>query len=526
MRIPASLVVFIALMLMAQCSLFEEPPSSPPLDNAPPETYLSISSSDTIYAQIDSIVCDTTGACDTVYSYYFAVDSLPDGQLDTLANALQTILASTQTMYWWGEDADGEVIGYYCKWNYDDDWQYTTGESETFIIPIRQAFDIFRFEVKAMDSDSLVDSTPAELVLPIKNTAPVINFRYRSNPVVSNPNTVHKTFPTRTFVWDVSDADGLATVDSVFYALDDTTAWIALDAAAQSSVTLTNLTVDATHVFHLKARDIAGAESDIIQYPDSTDESTPNTWIVMDTVGDVLLVDDFADEGPNKLALKWYQSILDTITPEAGIGNYSVWEIGEELPYSEIDVFASLSYFKHIVWYAATSGIETYGDASNSIYRFVQNGGNVFINITDFKGDTTFLWFPLDTIAGANPQGRFLVDSHILSKVDSSLELVTSRLIPYRFYSFGLKDTSILDPLSGPTFTPLYQLPPPGDTDPWKGEPILGAEFDHRNLLSQTPGRVILTTIPFHDGLNPYLEGGDGSVGKFISWALKRWANE
>jgi hypothetical protein len=287
---------------LAGCELFEEPPSSPPFDNAAPETYLTISSQSIIIARLDSVVCDSTGLlCDSAYSYYFEVDSLqgdsiPPAELDTLRDALQTVLASTQTMNWWGEDSDGDIIGYYYKWKHELDWTYTTNESKTFIVPIRTAFDIFGFAVKAMDSDSLVDPTPAEIILPVRNTRPEISFRFQSNPVVNNPNLPERTFPTRTFLWSVADDDGLETVDSIFYALDDTLSWIALP-ASEKGITLSELTEPAltpgTHVFYLKAKDIAGAESEVIHYPDINDDSTPNTWEVMEPIGDVLLVDDF-----------------------------------------------------------------------------------------------------------------------------------------------------------------------------------------------------------------------------------------
>ncbi|UCE74828.1 MAG: hypothetical protein JSV56_03760, partial [Methanomassiliicoccales archaeon] len=244
---------------------------------------------------MDSVVCDvdTMGisTCDTTWTYFFPSDtSRPSEGLDTLQHALQTILASQQTLHWWGEDSDGDVIGYYYKWKHEPDWTYTTNESESFIIPIRTAFDIFGFAVKALDSDSLLDPTPAEIILPIRNTPPVITFRYRSNPIVDNPNLPEKTFPTRTFLWGVEDDDGLETVDSIYYALDDISHWYALG-AAEKGITLSDISDPAltpgTHVFYLKARDIAGAESEIIHYPDVNDESTPNTWEVMEPIGDV-----------------------------------------------------------------------------------------------------------------------------------------------------------------------------------------------------------------------------------------------
>jgi len=523
------IVIVIGLLTLAGCELFEEPPTSSPFENAAPETYLSISSQSVIYARLDTVDCDsTTGICDTSYSYYFEADSTPPGDLDTVHNALQTVLASTQTMTWWGEDPDGDIIGYYYKWKHEQDWTYTTNESETFIIPIRQAFGIFGFAVKAMDSDSLVDPTPAEIILPIQNTPPEISFRYRSNPIVTNPNVTEKTFPTRTFLWVVADDDGLETVDSIYYALDSTSYWNALG-ASEKGITFTELT-PGTHVFYLKARDIAGAESEIIHYPDINDDFTPNTWLVMEPVGDVLLVDDFPWDSKNN-AMAWYQSILDTI-PGVGFGvggdGYSVWEIGSALPFSETDVSATLGYFKHIIWYSAANGPETYGDASNPIYQFLQNGGNIFINVTEIYSSAT-VWFPFDSTAVVDPYQRLRTGTTIESSINTDLDLELSKLILYRVYSFAINDTSALDPDFGPYFTPFYRMREATDTDPWTGRPIIAAEYDHRSAINENAGKAILFSIPLHDGTDyggSYIGGatmeGNGSAGKFISWVLQQ----
>ena len=59
--------------------------------------------------------------------------------------------------------------------------------------------------------------------MPIKNSAPEINFRFNSNPKIQDiQSDTSFTFPTRTFVWDLFDQDGIESIESVYYALDDT----------------------------------------------------------------------------------------------------------------------------------------------------------------------------------------------------------------------------------------------------------------------------------------------------------------
>ena len=113
------------------------------LESSAPETYLSLVALDTIYASIDS-----SGAVE------YAIDEEPDNNMlwDTLPQALTTITSSRQELHWWGEDSDGDVIGYYYRWSSDTSWSYTDLESGIFYVPIRSELDVFSFQVKAVDN--------------------------------------------------------------------------------------------------------------------------------------------------------------------------------------------------------------------------------------------------------------------------------------------------------------------------------------------------------------------------------------
>ena len=239
-----------------------------------------------------------------------------------------------------------------------------------------------------------------------RNSEPTISFRYLSNPQIADiGGDTSYTFPTRTFNWDIYDQDGNETITDIFYALNDTcsTCWIRLN-GNQSSLTLTGL-LPGQHTFYLRWQDIAGAISSIAQFPDSAVVNEAQVWVVKPVIGDVLIVDDYPLDSQNN-TLNWYTSLMDTITGENG---YSTWEIGDELPYSSADITANLNYFKHVVWFAAYNNTaaanDTYNAAEASLLNFVMGGGNLFINPIDFE-DTTFTWFPLDSIMTLNPNGR------------------------------------------------------------------------------------------------------------------------
>ena len=235
-----------------------------PVGNQPPETYLFLLSDTLNVGVVDSVGIDTT--------------------------------ASKQVMHWWGDDSDGLVIGYYVQWDYQDEPVWTTAEYDTFYVPIRSKFDRFTIRVWAVDNDSLMDPTPAEQTFPVFNTRPEIEFKNRSNPSApgGQPNVTAYTFPTRTFMWDVIDADGVQTVTHIYYALDDTSTWETLP-GGERSVFLTDLPA-GEHRFFVKAADIAGAESRTVSFPDPEDDTTPNTWIVKETAGDVLLINSLPEK--------------------------------------------------------------------------------------------------------------------------------------------------------------------------------------------------------------------------------------
>ena len=52
---------------------------------------------------------------------------------DTLDQAFKSITTSKQVLNWWGEDLDGEILGYYYKWSSDTSWTFTDLESGVFM---------------------------------------------------------------------------------------------------------------------------------------------------------------------------------------------------------------------------------------------------------------------------------------------------------------------------------------------------------------------------------------------------------
>ena len=454
------LLVFITLVIRCADNPFHPEKKANPVGNQPPETYLFL------FTTPDTATLDTT--------------------------------ASKQVLHWWGIDPEGEqVAGYYIQWNYQPEPVWTTAEYDTFYVPIRTSFDQFTFRVWAVDKDGLQDPTPAVQTFPIFNSMPEIEFRYRSNPPApaGQPNVIAYTFVTRTFMWDVYDPDGIETITKILYALDDTTTWNELP-GNERSITLTDLTA-GEHRFFVKAEDIAGAQSDVISFPDPKDSDTPNTWIVKQPFGDILLVNDFAQDQNTHEVQNFYEDLLKNIVGPQG---YSVWEIGtsrvpainpqNSLPYATADIKANLNYFKKVIWFAHL-GRPSLSLAGLSLTQYISSGGMVFItNANEEVPDTSWTFTGIDSVYKLNPGGRLLAGVGIYASFtnteqDSTLDLETDKLIGNR--------VSALIP--GPNAEVVYRMEPDSTTSvvvPYKGSPPVGIRY----RVGQ--GKSIYFSLPFH----------------------------
>lgn len=456
------LILLAGFFLVAcETDIFNEDKASKLLPNQAPQTYLFLFTAS-----------DSTASIDTT--------------------------ASKQIVHWWGDDPDGDVIGYYVQWNYQDQPVWMTAEYDTFYVPIRTDYDEFEISVWAVDNDSLMDPTPAKRVFPVFNSYPEISFKNRSNPPVpsGNPNVTAYTFPTRTFLWDAFDPDGNETITNIYYALDDSSNWIALPGDSKS-ITLTGLSA-GSHRFFLKAQDIAGAESPVISFPDPADETTPNTWIVKEPVGDVLLVNDFAQDQNLYEVQNFYKERLNNIVGEDG---YSIWEIGtttipvinpqNQLPYATADIKANLNYFKKVIWFSHL-GRPNLTAAGLSLTQYIADGGMVFIsNGNEQVPDTTWGFTQIDSVFRLNPGGRLLSGIGILSQLaadstqNSALDMKTGKLIGNR--------VSALVP--GPDAETVFRMEPDSTATvsvPYKGSPSVGIRY------RVGKGKSIYFSLPLH----------------------------
>jgi hypothetical protein len=258
-----------------------------------------------------------------------------------------------QVISWSGSDRDGYVVGYEYAWNDTSPgrWTWTEATCETFDLEIADTVITYTFYVRAQDNEGARDPSPSWLSIPATNSRPQIAFRNDTEP----PET---TLTTATFYWEATDPDGDQTIEAFLYRTDSQSAWDTLSPDSDH-VTIRNL-VPGNRTFFLKALDEAHATSDSVSY----------SWYVLETAGDLLLIDDFDDA----TADGFYPHVLDSL----GIP-YTHWSISSGLPYSYDDVYDNINNqgFRTILWY---SGIQSQIErAQPALTHFLGAGHNLFL---------------------------------------------------------------------------------------------------------------------------------------------------
>jgi hypothetical protein len=295
-----------------------------------------------------------------------------EGPLDTVRYSVK--------LYWWGQDSDGEVIGFYYRWTcadtaiqVDTSWVFTTARNRDFILPVPNGFTVQTFWVKAVDNKSLEDPTPARQDFPLRNAMPSIAFKADALP--------DTTLPAATFSWTGTDPDGDNSI--AYYVV-----W--LDGKENEPIIVAgqDTTLGPSYIgdkygnrtFFVRAVDEANGASATISH----------TWHVITPVGDVLLVDDVPSTVAAARATDtFYRSLLDSLE---GSGQYTIFDLGNQgRVKSPREVGLILPLFKQVVWYGdirnSVSGGLKMGEQGGGIAEFLDHGGKIFLEGVALLGD-------------------------------------------------------------------------------------------------------------------------------------------
>lgn len=359
-------------------------------------------------------------------------------------------------VHWWGDDPDGNVIGFYIKWEgIDDNWGFTTSNDSVFSLPIGSSDTLYTFRVAAVDAEGngiydneiirngisfgpepfidankngiydagelyydigLIDPEPASLVFPIKNSAPVVQWTSLSFV----PDT---SFPVMTFQWDADDLDGVESISSINIALNDTNNFVSLPGSIRlitirikdlnspvpemeillngSDRTifpqlLPGLLLNSDNKFYVQAVDLSGAHSNQISLPGVGD-----TWYVKKPKGKVLIFDNFAGASSDMEAMLFYRNIFNTIGGGALAGKFDEYDLAKQpLPFENVTIYEMMRLFKYTYWYSASNPRLSLLNIVTD--KYLEQGGKIAFSMTFQDSSSSFI-FDLSMLQGFLP---------------------------------------------------------------------------------------------------------------------------
>ncbi|MCS7244999.1 MAG: hypothetical protein N2504_04165 [candidate division WOR-3 bacterium] len=238
--------------------------------------------------------------------------------------SINDTITGRQVFYWYGNDPDGEIIGYYIAKDDTSNKVFTTKNYDTIYFEAGKFPENHLFCVWAIDNLNAI-SIPKCINLLVKNAPPVISFVNGTLP----PDTI---LPVATFYFKYYDEDGNSTIKGLMYRFDYEQNWHVIDTPYER-ITLKNFQSGNRRVY-FKAFDENGGISDSISYG----------FYVIEKMGDILVVDDdISYDG------SFYRNLLN-------INGYlyTYWNADRKYPYSVFDVNAIVNElgFNTIIWFS------------------------------------------------------------------------------------------------------------------------------------------------------------------------------
>ncbi|MEM1043891.1 MAG: hypothetical protein AAGI91_14850 [Bacteroidota bacterium] len=507
-------------------------------------------------------------ACDSGIEGTAAGNLPPETELAVQVADLTEVLDPDQRftslveVNWSGTDPDGFVEAYEIRF-YDESetgtigaeagWARTASRDSLVLLPIPQGAPVANvaFEVRSIDNDGLTDPTPARTVFPVRNSPPTLRLSATEVP----PDT---TWPAASFAFTADDLDGIANLEAIEVALNDTTAgFVRLPAetdfltlvasdprapesearlllgrgGAPSDVRLPGFLTDAPNTLYLRALDAAGFRSETAVYPDP-DPEAGETWYAQRVTSPILLVNDFRTSR-NTLVLPYHAAILDEY---AGAGAYDEWYLAEPfqsgssvvLLYSENlptnpdpTLRETLRFWDHIYWVSNNATNRTIGNnltlIANFLDEFFADGGSLFVNVPielpsnpeDNLGNGALAVLPLAGLLDFSAGGEFEAYDQDL-ELESGARLTASQPLPGGTALPALQTTRKVDAFSYPVGAGTRSLYTGDLTATLNGEEV--AWPGPATLASlREDGRVALFAVPLVSDFsgNPFLEGID-----------------
>lgn len=367
-------------------------------------------------------------ACNKEFQGTDAGNQLPETYtlIDTIIRIGDDRLTSQVNLQWWGNDADGLIQGY--EFSFDsvitDEtiWIYTEKQDSIFILAPEAGEDTadFIFHIRAIDNYGEKDASPARLIIPVKNSPPIISII----PGINNPI---KSFPVIKYFWSASDPDGNENISQFELYFNDTTntAFIlnqsvssATFAAQDPVVDLLSCNVyanasslpeeiqiegligDAWNRLWIRAIDQSGAKSNF---------AVSDSIYIKKVKSNILFVDGYASASPISFYKNGFSAVgfntIDTIQIFEKVGGIYTQQSADNLTQEKI-----FSLFDVIVWFS--------NDANNSLSlaqktttTFFNDGGKMLMSVyisSSFDPLSNFLDFtPISSLT--DPEDTTLI---------------------------------------------------------------------------------------------------------------------
>ncbi len=424
---------------------------------------------------------------------YLFLDKIELSGSDRLNSILQ--------LHWNGEDKDGIVKHFEFSIN-GGEWQTTTKTDSTFRLDLTSGADSadIKFEIRSVDDQNLKDPSPASLIIPIKNTAPTIQFDVSYFPA----DTI---YPVLTFLWNVNDIDGNSTLDSIYLKVNNGN-WINLspnvsmvtiipdnpkNAGKQNAKVytqysknpfaqvLTDFDVNGNNQFYIKAKDKGGLFSDI---------DSSKIFLVQTQKSDIILVDGVSTN-PRPITL--YGQVIDQLY---GSYDYLDFTKGSNFPKITLTLEWWFQLHKEIFWYASSTVTQLdYIERSEAVIQNCLNLGRKFL----FSIPVPKTLSPTSAIYRFSPIDSLTIqkDAFMLGNSEAIPDAVTGNNYPI------LKNTGpgLISQIS--PFYPkasakvLYRADLTGSSGNWNDSTIVAAQL----LNPQNKINLIFFVIPL-DKLN------------------------
>lgn len=353
----------------------------------------------------------------------------PETGIFLFPDSTVTSQPSRVKLAWWGDDSDGLLAGFFFSWD-GVNWTFTSKSDSTFELQVGITDTLYKFRVASADNFGngifdasviqnninfgsepftdlnsngihetnepfvdigLIDPSAAEIILPIRNSAPTIEW----NVLTVLPDT---SFPVMSFGWNVSDIDGDESVAKINIALNDTsnaanilsiageTRVITLrvkdfnssnplaDVLIEGSSTnifsekLKGILLDANNKFFVQAEDISGAKSPFIALP-----GAGANWFVQKPKGKLLIIDDYTtnDDAPT-----FYNSMMDSLnlTNKFDVYNFRA----KTPPYLSVTFLETIKLYKFVLWYGDNN--PSIDLAAGAVQKYIDAGGKILMS--------------------------------------------------------------------------------------------------------------------------------------------------